>query len=550
MSFSHVSAGLTIGPSTMVSLNPRTAPNLLVSRKRKREEQEEKVLDKTQGYIRQFFKDPTKILGPKVKRACCERAGQKIFEQKTIYSTDHGISVLSLFLPNSRTEAISHVAIKTSFNPEANFKKSGKRARLEKKVERKALSDAYEAICLESSMLQKAQGSNIQPLITTVTLAKREPKVALVYPWLENILSPSLHETKPLPLPTTLRVIKDVLEALKGLKEKGLVHGDLKPQNILWDPVKEKWTLIDFGTTFFEKDKKKLEQIFTTIRYCPWEGLCKRADLFSFSYDIWSLGCMVYELCTGYCLSPEHHLVPIQDSNGVRKEVINEILQQYNLVIRDPLSEGFLPEGNLRRELFEERDGEIFFKNPARHVVLKKIPEEMLACLIQAYGDHAVIRKLSKELSSFVLRALKINPVERITIEEALQLGFLQENIFENPIVQKEPEEICFFRLFVEKRVGFDIANIHRVFFFKESTTEENLIKTVGIENEGQEFFAIVMPKEPKYKIVIETICSGERRWVFQEIKNYSGMTIALSVDPENLKCIRENFFDPIRGVV
>ena len=44
-----------------------------------------------------------------------------------------------------------------------------------------------------------------------------------------------------------LQVLAHVAKRVRELHEKGFVHRDIKPGNIIWLPKKHCWTLIDFG---------------------------------------------------------------------------------------------------------------------------------------------------------------------------------------------------------------------------------------------------------------------------------------------------------------
>uniref|UniRef100_A0A0N5A579 dual-specificity kinase n=1 Tax=Parastrongyloides trichosuri TaxID=131310 RepID=A0A0N5A579_PARTI len=92
------------------------------------------------------------------------------------------------------------------------------------------------------------------------------------------------------------KVTKDLLSALEYLSNLGVVHGDLKPENIMvTDEEISSIKLIDFGGAFFV-DSPPLS-FAQTLRYrCPELILNGSASL---PMDIWSLGCIVAELISG-----------------------------------------------------------------------------------------------------------------------------------------------------------------------------------------------------------------------------------------------------------
>jgi serine/threonine protein kinase len=102
----------------------------------------------------------------------------------------------------------------------------------------------------------------------------------------------------------------DILNGLRHLHSKRLVHFDLKPENIGYTIVGGKlvFKLIDFGSVHsmdqVEKDKFQEEmadgrRVMTTLHYRPYEGILLNGDKHSQKTDIWSFGCILYELWKG-----------------------------------------------------------------------------------------------------------------------------------------------------------------------------------------------------------------------------------------------------------
>ena len=99
----------------------------------------------------------------------------------------------------------------------------------------------------------------------------------------------------------TKRWIMQVCTALSFLKMESIVHGDVKPHNILYYSSTNSVKLADFGCSVI------LTGEYThissgTIRYNPPELLLY--SRVSFGADVWSLGCMIYEMLTGDPLIP------------------------------------------------------------------------------------------------------------------------------------------------------------------------------------------------------------------------------------------------------
>jgi serine/threonine-protein kinase len=111
---------------------------------------------------------------------------------------------------------------------------------------------------------------------------------------------PSLAEKikqRPLRLEEALDIAVQIGEGLKEAHEKGLVHRDIKPQNIMLT-AKGQVKIMDFGLASLA-GRSKLTKSGTTLgtpAYMSPEQLqAKQADQRT---DIWALGCVMYEMLT------------------------------------------------------------------------------------------------------------------------------------------------------------------------------------------------------------------------------------------------------------
>jgi dual specificity protein kinase YAK1 len=92
-----------------------------------------------------------------------------------------------------------------------------------------------------------------------------------------------------------LSISFQILEGLEYLNFLGIVHCDLKPENLMFENSDCKHIkIIDFGSSIFMKDRDMYYNYIQTRWYCSPDvilGYPITTDI-----DVWSLGCIIYEL--------------------------------------------------------------------------------------------------------------------------------------------------------------------------------------------------------------------------------------------------------------
>ncbi|KAI5369297.1 Putative serine/threonine-protein kinase, active [Septoria linicola] len=109
------------------------------------------------------------------------------------------------------------------------------------------------------------------------------------------------HNFVGFPLPLIRRFARQLLACLVLLQNKRIIHCDLKPENILLcEARKADCRVIDFGSSCKEEEK-----VYTYIQsrfYRSPEVIL--GSSYGLGIDMWSLGCILAELWTGYPLFP------------------------------------------------------------------------------------------------------------------------------------------------------------------------------------------------------------------------------------------------------
>jgi eukaryotic-like serine/threonine-protein kinase len=124
----------------------------------------------------------------------------------------------------------------------------------------------------------------------------------LVFEWLEGKnLKHMIIEDGALAPPRVLHVFASLLDALSLCHRRGIVHGDLKPENVMVVPSRrghERVRLLDFGIATINTDPDApVKEVFGTPGYLAPELYTGRAP--SPASDVYAAGIVLFELMTG-----------------------------------------------------------------------------------------------------------------------------------------------------------------------------------------------------------------------------------------------------------
>ncbi|MFO0880271.1 MAG: bifunctional serine/threonine-protein kinase/formylglycine-generating enzyme family protein [Gemmataceae bacterium] len=125
------------------------------------------------------------------------------------------------------------------------------------------------------------------------------PFIALEY--LEGApLDKYLKDRGTVPLGVAVRIAREMAAGLQAAHTKGLIHRDIKPGNIWLEAPKGRVKLLDFGLARAEQEDTQLTQqgaiIGTPAFMAPEQARGEKVDARS---DLWSLGVVLYRMCTG-----------------------------------------------------------------------------------------------------------------------------------------------------------------------------------------------------------------------------------------------------------
>uniref|UniRef100_A0A8C1ZGJ7 non-specific serine/threonine protein kinase n=1 Tax=Cyprinus carpio TaxID=7962 RepID=A0A8C1ZGJ7_CYPCA len=161
---------------------------------------------------------------------------------------------------------------------------------------------------IEVSILNRLSAENADEFnfVRSYECFQQKGHTCLVFEMLEQNLYDFLKHSKfsPLPLRHIRPILQQVATALMKLKSLGLIHADLKPENImLVDPIRQPYRVkvIDFGSashvskavcsTYLQSRYYRAPEIILGLPFCE-------------AIDMWSLGCVIAELFLGWPLYP------------------------------------------------------------------------------------------------------------------------------------------------------------------------------------------------------------------------------------------------------
>ena len=153
----------------------------------------------------------------------------------------------------------------------------------------------------EIELLQLLNRQNNPNIIKMIYNFKLNNRFFLVFEIYGNNLYKlfSKYNHKGLNLETIKTFTNQLINGLKLLKKLNIIHADLKPENILVSDNEKNIKIIDFGSSF--KEKKSCFYNYIQTRYYRSPEVLMGLEI-THNIDIWSLGCIIYEMIRGYPL--------------------------------------------------------------------------------------------------------------------------------------------------------------------------------------------------------------------------------------------------------
>lgn len=147
----------------------------------------------------------------------------------------------------------------------------------------------------EVMILQKLKNHDYITKLISVVVDHEFTNYSLIFEYLPHESLKSLY--KKLSFEEIKSYMKMILEGLDYAHSKGIMHRDIKPQNIIINRPKKQLKIIDWGLSEFYIPEKTYSCSVAT-KYYKAPELLMNFGTYDYSIDVWSVGCILIELIT------------------------------------------------------------------------------------------------------------------------------------------------------------------------------------------------------------------------------------------------------------
>ena len=311
----------------------------------------------------------------------------------------------------------------------AKIKKTGEKVAVKKVFQDRRYKNR------ELSIMQKLNHPNIVKLLSFYYTKANIPKAKnddvflncimdYVPETLSILISKNKHNGTKFPSSLLKIYSYQMLKSIGYLHSIGICHRDIKPQNILIDPLDYTLKICDFGCA---KQLVKNEENISYIcsRYYRPPELVLGATFYTCQVDVWSIGCVIAELILNRAIFP----------GKSAKEQLYEIIKILGTPTKEQISE----------------------MNPKVHITkLPNIPHKLWKDVFKDKTDDMLFIDLVDKL-------LVYEPEKRLTPYEALNHPFfddMKKKDFKLPNGNSVPKHIFQFK---ECEIQYDKENINKI---------------------------------------------------------------------------------------
>ncbi|XP_011314174.1 serine/threonine-protein kinase PRP4 homolog [Fopius arisanus] len=205
--------------------------------------------------------------------------------------------------------------------------------------------------------------------------------------------------------------------ALKLLKRANILHGDIKPDNILVSETKLVLKLCDFGSASHAHENEVTPYLVSRFYRAPEIILGIPYD---FGIDMWSVGCTIYELYTG----------KIMFSGKTNNQML-----KFFMDLKGKMPNKLIRKGTFKEQHFDSNCNFLYHEvdkvtEREKVVVMSTLPASRdLGTELGGNSLPAEQNRKVGQLKDLLERTLMLDAGKRITVNHALAHPFIQEKI-------------------------------------------------------------------------------------------------------------------------
>ncbi|EOY02096.1 hypothetical protein QUC31_013454 [Theobroma cacao] len=203
---------------------------------------------------------------------------------------------------------------------------------------------------------------------------------------------------------------KQLFIALKHLKNCGVLHCDIKPDNMLVNEAKNVLKLCDFGNAMFAGKNEITPYLVSRFYRAPEIILGLPYD---HPMDIWSVGCCLYELYTGKVLFPGP---------------TNNDMLRLHMELKGPFPKKMLRKGAFAEQHFDQdlnfhaTEEDPVTKKTIKRMILNIKPKDINSIIVGFPGEDP---KMVANFKDLLEKIFVLDPEKRMTVTQALAHPFI-----------------------------------------------------------------------------------------------------------------------------
>ncbi|KAH7516551.1 hypothetical protein FEM48_Zijuj10G0147000 [Ziziphus jujuba var. spinosa] len=203
---------------------------------------------------------------------------------------------------------------------------------------------------------------------------------------------------------------KQLFIALKHLKNCGVLHCDIKPDNMLVNEAKNVLKLCDFGNAMFAGKNEITPYLVSRFYRAPEIILGLPYD---HPLDIWSVGCCLYELYTGKVLFP----------GATNNDMLRLHMELKGPFPKKMLRKGAFTDQNFDQDLnFHATEEDPVTKKTIKRLILNIKPKDIGSIITGSSGEDP---KMIADFKDLLDKMFVLDPDKRLTVSQALSHPFI-----------------------------------------------------------------------------------------------------------------------------